>query len=99
MIEAINSILIFLYQYPFVLFAGMGYLNGSLFRNIGFLKIVGLIFVVPFSLQLLSELNLIFIATIPFLTFAVIGYWRIEKTKYYILIAQDVVLDIKERFK
>ncbi len=63
------------------IFAGMGYLNGSLFRNIGFLKIIALFVILPFCLDLLIQLNNIIDATIPFLLMALVGFWGPERTQ------------------
>lgn len=67
------------------IFAGMGYLNGYLFRNIGFLKIIALIVVLPACLDLLIQLNNVIDATIPFLLMALAGFWGPERTQQRII--------------
>ncbi len=70
--------------YGIALFCVLGYFNGYLFRNPGLYKIIAIIFVVPFSLSLVSGVNLVFQATIPFLLVALIGFLGFEKFKYYL---------------
>ncbi|HAW51756.1 MAG TPA: hypothetical protein DCX54_05415 [Flavobacteriales bacterium] len=62
------------------IFAGMGYLNGYLFRNIGFIKIIALFVFLPFCLNLLIQLNNVLSATIPFLLMALVGFWGPART-------------------
>jgi len=70
--------------YGILLFCGLGYLNGNLLRDVGLYKIIALIFVIPFCIELLMGINLVFDATIPFLLFAVVGFMGPDKSKYYL---------------
>jgi len=40
-----------------------------------------MIFVVPYCMELLININWIYLATLPFLLCAVIGYWGAHKSK------------------
>ncbi|HIJ25784.1 MAG: hypothetical protein HOA22_11055 [Gammaproteobacteria bacterium] len=64
------------------IFAGLGYLNGYLLRDIGLIKIIAAFFVIPYSLSTLSQVNNVVQATLPFLLLALAGYWGLDKTRY-----------------
>ena len=71
-------------MYGIALFCVAGYLNGYLFRDVGFIKIVVIIFVVPFCLDFLIITDNLTEATLPFLLCAVIGFKGIEKSIRYL---------------
>ena len=75
-ILAESQVLIF----QLIIFGGLGYLNGWLAQNIGIIKIIALIILLPASLQFLTSVNEIYIATIPFLIFAWFGFYGFQKT-------------------
>ena len=81
-----NEIIVFvldgLATYPFLIFCIIGFINGSLFRDIGLLKLIALIVIVPTSLALLIDVNRLWVATLPFLIFALLGYWGGEGIRY-----------------
>ncbi|ODS23652.1 hypothetical protein AB835_07555 [Candidatus Endobugula sertula] len=93
MLDTINAILRFLLDYPTIFFAGLGYFNGYLFRDINPLKIIAMIFVVPYCIDLLININWIYLATLPFLLFAVIGYWGVDKSKHRAMAVIDLGKD------
>ena len=82
MLDTVNAILRFLLDYPTIFFAGLGYFNGYLFRNLTPLKIITMVFVVPYCIDLLININWIYLATLPFLLCAVIGYWGVDRSKH-----------------
>ncbi len=77
------------------IFAGMGYLNGYLFRNIGFIKIIALFVFLPFCLNLLIELNNVKSATLPFLLMALVGFWGPARTLQYL---EKLISDVRYYF-
>jgi len=85
--------------YGIALFCVLGYFNGYLFRDIGLYKIIALFFVIPFCIDLLVRLNIVMTATLPFLIFALIGFWGLEKTKNRILDFIDFTRDQIDRLR
>jgi predicted MFS family arabinose efflux permease len=67
--------------YGVAMFAAMGYLNGYLFRNINLYKIIALLFVLPFCLELLIGLDNVKDATLPFLIMALVGFFGPARTQ------------------
>ncbi len=57
MLDVINAILRFLQDYPDIFFAVLGYFNGYLFRDIHVLKIIAIIVVVPYCVDMLIGIN------------------------------------------
>ena len=94
MLDTINAILRFLLDYPAIFFAGLGYFNGYLFRDMNLYKIIAMIFVVSYCMELLININWIVTATLPFLFCAVIGYWGIDKSKDRTMAAIDFGRDM-----
>jgi hypothetical protein len=97
MLEIINTIIIFLQNYPLIFFVGLGYFNGYLFRNIGFIKVILMIFVVPFCLDLLINVNQVFVATLPFLVSAIFGFMGVPKSKYHLSRMSDMISQWKQK--
>ena len=64
------------------IFAGLGYLNGYLLRDIGLIKIIAAFFIIPYSVAFLVDLDNVIQATLPFLLMALAGYWGPNKTRY-----------------
>lgn len=85
--------------YGIALFCVLGYFSGYLFRDIGLYKIIALFFVIPFCIDLLVRLNIVMTATLPFLIFALIGFWGLEKTKNRILDFIDFTRDQIDRLR
>jgi len=54
-------------------FSVAGYFCGCLFRNVGLIKIILIFIVIPFFLDLLTALNIIWQVTVPFLLFSFVG--------------------------
>ncbi|MCU7880017.1 MAG: hypothetical protein KZQ66_03585 [Candidatus Thiodiazotropha sp. (ex Lucinoma aequizonata)] len=90
MLDTINAMLRFLLDYPAIFFAGLGYFNGYLFRDINLYKIFAMIFVVPYCMELLININWVYLATLPFLICSVIGYWGIDKSKHRAMAVVDL---------
>lgn len=84
MLDIINPILRFLLDYPAIFFAGLGYFTGYLFRKANLLKIAIIIFLIPYSLELLVSLNWIWQGTIPYLMLTIVGFLGHEKASYYL---------------
>ena len=95
----ITEILRILVNYPAIIFCIAGYFVGSLFRDISILKIIVLLFVLPFCIEFLIELNNLQIATVPFLAASFIGYWGKERTQYYAANAFELVREQIERLR
>lgn len=87
MLDVINAILRFLQDYPDIFFAVLGYFNGYLFRDIHVLKIIAIIVVVPYCVDMLIGINWVLTATLPFLLGAVLGYWGIDQSQYRVMAA------------
>ena len=66
------------------IFAGLGYLNGYLLRDIGLIKIIAAFFIIPYSVAFLVDLDNVIQATLPFLLMALAGYWGPNKTRCYV---------------
>ena len=82
MLDIINPILRFLLDYPAIFFAGLGYFTGYLFRNTNLLKIAIAFFLIPYSLEWLVHLNWVWQGTLPYLVFAVVGFFGHDKAGY-----------------
>lgn len=78
-------------------FCVAGYFIGFLTRNIGIIKIVLLFMVAPFFLDLLTALNNIWQATIPFILCALVGHLGERQTVFHIRRASDFVRDLAGR--
>lgn len=91
MIETINVIIGFLVNFPFVLYAGVGYLTGYMVRTIGIIKIIILLFIVPPMLDHLININQVWTATLPYIVSAMIAYVGIDKFRYYLVEASDIL--------
>ena len=90
--NTLNPIILFFMYYPIVFFSLAGYFNGYLIRPFGLYKIIAAIFVVPYSLGFLVDVNLIFEATIPFILCVVFGFLGADKSKYYL---SEIFLTLK----
>ncbi len=66
--------------FQLIIFGGLGYLNGWLAQEIGFIKIIALIILLPASLEFLISVNQVYVATVPFLIFAWFGFYGFKKT-------------------
>lgn len=97
MIEVINIIIGFYVNFPFVLYASVGYLTGYMVRTIGIIKIIILFFIVPPMLDHLIDINQLWVATLPYIVSAMIGYIGIDKARYYLMEASDILKRILGR--
>ena len=64
-----------------IIFSLAGYFCGSLLRNVGLLKLILIFVVIPFFLDLLTSLNIIWQVTVPFLISSYVGYLSLPKAQ------------------
>ena len=95
----LTEILRILVNYTAIIFCVAGYFCGSLVRNITVIKVIVLLVVLFYVIQFLIFLNNLTVATIPFLVFALIGYWGKEKTLAYLANAFELLREQVERFR
>ena len=84
MLDIINPVIRFLLDNPAIFFAALGYVTGYLFRNTNPLIIIVAIVLIPYSLEWLVSLNWLWLATVPYLVFAVVGFIGHDKAFRYI---------------
>jgi hypothetical protein len=56
-----------------------------------------MIFVVPFCLDLLINVNQVFVATLPFLVSAIFGFMGVPKSKYHLSRMSDMISQWKQK--
>lgn len=76
--SVINETGKFLMTHPYIVFAALGYATGALMRDINPFKVVGWFILVPYCVNVLRSINLVYAATLPYLAAAVVGFigWR-----------------------
>lgn len=95
----LTELLRILVNYPAIIFCVAGYFCGSLFCNITVIKVIVLLVVLFYAIQILIALNNLTVATIPFLIFALIGYWGKEKTLGYVSNTFELLREQVDRFR
>lgn len=83
----------------YVIFFAVGYFLGSLFRDVGVLKIIAIILLVPSALSFMSQVDELLWVTFPILLGGLIGFWGINKTRYKLETVFYTARDLLGRFR
>lgn len=97
--DAIGYLIALIISYPFILFIGLGYFTGYLFRDIHIIKIIIILVFVPTMIDLMIRINALVIATIPFVVSGLVGFIGLEKTKYKLIDGVDFIRDMIGRIR
>lgn len=73
----------------YAIFAAVGFFCGWCFREIGILKVILMIAVVPSLFQFVIVIDDIWWVTLPFLLGCVLGFWGLRQAKYKLLGSYD----------